>query len=80
LQNIITINIDKIHLIPSLTPFLFPIFLKPLFRWLTVDSRGYRPGAPTTNVDPSKPIATDPGHGFADDLSLAADSPPNMSI
>jgi hypothetical protein len=45
-----------------------------------VGSRGYRPGAPTTNVDPSEPTATDPGHGFADDLSLATGSTPNMYI
>jgi hypothetical protein len=41
---------------------------------------GYRLGALTTNVDPSEPTATYPGHGFADDLSLATGSPPNMSI
>jgi hypothetical protein len=45
-----------------------------------VGSRGYSPGAPKTNVDPTEPMATYPGHGFANDLSLALDSPTNMSI
>jgi hypothetical protein len=43
-------------------------------------SRGYRPGAPATNVDPTEPTATYLGHGFADDLSLAKGSPPNMTM
>jgi hypothetical protein len=43
-------------------------------------SRGYCPGAPTTNDDPSEPTATYPGHDFADDLNLATGSPPNMSV
>jgi hypothetical protein len=42
-----------------------------------VGSWGYRPGPPATNVDPT---ATCPGHGFADDLSLATSSTTNMSI
>jgi hypothetical protein len=45
-----------------------------------VGSRGYRPAPPATNVDTTEPIATYPGHGFADDLSLAIGSTPNMSI
>jgi hypothetical protein len=60
--------------------FLFTLFLEPFLRWLTVGSRGYRPGAPATTIDPSKPTATYPGHGFADDLSLVTGSPPNMTI
>jgi hypothetical protein len=31
-------------------------------------------------VDPTEPTATYPGHGFADDLSLAMGSPANMTI
>jgi hypothetical protein len=42
----------------TLLPFLFTLFLEPFLQWLTVGSRGYRPGAPTTNVDPTKPTAT----------------------
>jgi hypothetical protein len=61
---------------PSL--LLFTLFLEPFFRLLTVGSRGYRPWPTTTNVDPTKP--TGPGHGFADDLSLATGSTPNMTI
>jgi hypothetical protein len=45
-----------------------------------VGSRGYRPGTPTTNAHPTEPTATYPGHGFADDLSIATGSPPNMTI
>jgi hypothetical protein len=45
-----------------------------------VGSRGYRPGAPATNVDPTEPTATYPGHGFAEDLSLATGSSSNMTI
>jgi hypothetical protein len=37
------------------SPFLFTLFLEPFLRWLTVGSRGYRPGPPTTNVDPTEP-------------------------
>jgi hypothetical protein len=64
----------------TLSPFLFTLFLEPFFRWLTVGSRGYRPGPHATNVDPTEPTATYPGHGFADDLSLATGSTPNMTI
>jgi hypothetical protein len=64
----------------TVSPFLFTLFLEPFLRWLTVGSRGYRPGAPATNVDPTKPTASYPGHGFADDLSLATGSTPNMTI
>jgi hypothetical protein len=59
---------------------LFTLFLEPFLRWLTVGIVGYRLGALTTNVDPSQPTATYPGHGFADDPSLTTSSPPNMSI
>jgi hypothetical protein len=59
---------------------MFSLFLEPYLRWLTVGSRGYRPGAPTTKADPKEPTTTYFGHGFADDLSLATDSPTNMSI
>jgi hypothetical protein len=64
----------------TLSPFLFTLFLEPFFHWLTVGSRGYRPDPPTTNVDTTEPTATYPGHGFADDLSLATGSTPNMTI
>jgi hypothetical protein len=63
-----------------LSPFLFTLFLEPFLRWLTVGSRGYRPGPAATKVDPIEPTATYSGHGFADDLSLATGSTPNMSI
>jgi hypothetical protein len=64
----------------TLSPFLFTLVLEPFHRWLTVGSRGYRPGPPATNVDPTEPTATCPGHGFANDLSLATGSTPNMTI
>jgi hypothetical protein len=64
----------------TLSPFLFTLLLEPFLRWLTVGSRGYRPGTPTTNTDPTNPTATYPGHGFADYLSLATGSPSNMTI
>jgi hypothetical protein len=64
----------------TLSPFLFTLFLEPFLRWLTVGNRGYRPGAPATNVDPTQSTATYPGHGFTDDLSIATCSPPNMTI
>jgi hypothetical protein len=54
--------------------------MEPFLRWLTVGSRGYRPGPPTTDVDPTDTKATYPGQGFADDLSLATGSTPNMNI
>jgi hypothetical protein len=61
----------------TLSPFLFTLFLKPFLRWLAVGGRGYRPGALTTNAEPT---AIYPGHGFTDDLSVATGSPTNMSI
>jgi hypothetical protein len=64
----------------TLSPFLFTLFLEPFLRWLTVGSRGYRPCAPTTNVDPAEPTTTYPGHGFADNLSLATGSTLNLTI
>jgi hypothetical protein len=64
----------------TLSPFMLTLFLEPFLRWLMVGSRGYNPGVPTTNADPSEPTATYPGHGFADDLSLATGSPLNMFI
>jgi hypothetical protein len=36
-----------------LSPFMFTLFLEPFLRWLMVGSMGYRPGAPTTNADPT---------------------------
>jgi hypothetical protein len=38
----------------TLSPFLFTLFLEPFLRWLTVNSRGYRPCPLATNVDPTK--------------------------
>jgi hypothetical protein len=64
----------------ALSPFLFTLFLEPVLRLLTVGSRGYSQGPLATNVDPTEPRATYPGNGFADDLSLATRSTPNMSI
>jgi hypothetical protein len=64
----------------TLSPFLFTLFLEPFLRWLSMGSRGYRSAPPATNVDPTEPTATYPGYGFADDLSLATGSTPNMAI
>jgi hypothetical protein len=64
----------------TLSPFLFTPVLEPFLRWPTMGSRGYRPPPRATNVDPTEPTATYPGHGLADDLSLATGSTPNMSI
>jgi hypothetical protein len=64
----------------TLSTFSFTLFLEAFLRWLTVGSRGYRPGAPITNADPTETTATHPGHGFTDDLSLATGSPSNMTI
>jgi hypothetical protein len=65
--------------VDTLTPFLITLFLEPFLRLLTVGSRRYCPAPPATNVDPSNPTATIPRHGFADDLSIATGSTPNMS-
>jgi hypothetical protein len=32
---------------------MFTLFLEPFLRWLTVGNRGYRPGAPSTNANPT---------------------------
>ena len=37
----------------TLSPFLFTLFLEPFLRLLSVGSRGYRPGHPATDVDPT---------------------------
>jgi DNA-binding FrmR family transcriptional regulator len=44
----------------TLSPFMCTLYLEPFLRWLTVDSRGYRSGAPTTNDDPTECTATYP--------------------
>jgi hypothetical protein len=64
----------------TFSPFLFTLFLEPFLRWLTVGSLGYRPSPLATNVDPTEPTTIYLGHGFADDLSLATGSTPNMAI
>jgi hypothetical protein len=64
----------------TLSPFLLALFLESILRWLTVGSRSYRPGAPPTNVDPTKPSATCHGHGFADVPSLVTSFLINMII
>jgi hypothetical protein len=64
----------------TLSPFLSTLSLEPFLRWPTLGSRGYLPSTPATNVDSTEPTDTYPGHGFADDLSLATGSPPDMSI
>jgi hypothetical protein len=74
----ININRGNLHG-DTLSPFLFTLFLEPFMQWLTVGSRGYRPSAPTTNDDPTKPTANYHGHGFTDDLSLPTGSPTNMT-
>jgi hypothetical protein len=63
----------------TLSLFLFPLFLEPLLLWLTVGSRGYRPGAPTIHIDPIEPTATYPGQGLTGDLGLAMGSPTNLT-
>jgi hypothetical protein len=64
----------------TLSPFLITLFFEPFLGWLTVGSRGYHPGAPSTYVDPVEPTPTYIGHGFANDLSLATGCPTNMTI
>jgi hypothetical protein len=59
---------------------LFTLFLEPFLRWPIVSKGGHRPCAPTTNANPDEPTITCPGHGFADDLSLAIGSSTNMYI
>jgi hypothetical protein len=73
----IDINCGTLHG-DTLFPFLFTLFLEPFPRWLTVGSRGYHLGAPTTSDDPIEPTATYSGHGFSDNLSLATGSPRNQ--
>jgi hypothetical protein len=60
----------------TLCPSLYTLFFEPFLRWLTVGSRGYRLGPPATNVESTEPTTTYPGHGFAEDLSLATSKPP----
>jgi hypothetical protein len=59
------------------SPFLFTLFFELFLPWLTVGSQGYRPSAPTINIDPIEPTATYPDQGFTDDLGLAMGSPTN---
>jgi hypothetical protein len=76
----------SIHINPGtlqgdiLSPLLLTFFLEPFLRWLTVGSLGYSPDTPTMNANPNEPNVTYLDHGFADDLSLATDSPTNTSL
>jgi hypothetical protein len=40
----------------TLSPFLFTLFLEPFLRWLTVGSRGYRPGPMSLTLTPQNPL------------------------
>jgi hypothetical protein len=60
------------------SPSLFPIFMKPLLRWLAVGSRGYRP-----TYQPHKPtsiIITYDDHCYADDVSIIAGSIQDLKL
>ena len=62
----------------TLSPFLFTIFVKPLLRWLSVGSRGYRP-----TYQPHKPssaILTYDDHGYADDINITAGTIADLKI
>ncbi len=62
----------------TLSPFLFTIFMKPLLRWLVVESKGYRP-----SYQPHKStstIITNDDHGYADDVSITAGSIQTLKI
>ncbi len=62
----------------TLSPFLFTIFMKPLLRWLAVGSRGFKP-----TYQPHKTtstIITYDDHGYADDISITAESIQDLKI
>ena len=62
----------------TLSPFLFTIFMEPILRWLAVGSRGYKP-----TYEPHKPtstIITYDDHGYADDVSITAESIQDLKI
>jgi hypothetical protein len=62
----------------TLSPFLFTIFMEPLLRWLAVGSGGYRP-----SYQPHKStttVLTYDDHGYADDVSITAESIQNLKI
>ena len=62
----------------KLSPFLFTIFMEPLLRWVAVRNRGYRP-----TYQPHRPtstIITYDDHGYADDVSITAESIQDLQI
>jgi hypothetical protein len=62
----------------TLSPFLFPIFMEPILRWLAVGSRGYKP-----TYQPHKStstIITYDDHGYADDASITAETIQDLKI
>jgi hypothetical protein len=67
----------------TLSPFLVTLFLEnpsSVSSQSVADATAPKPPPLMLNADPSEPTATYPGHGFADDLSLATGSPTNMTI
>ncbi len=62
----------------TLSPFLFTILMEPLLRWLAVGSRGYKPTYQHTSSNAT--IISYDDHGYADDISITADTLPNLKI
>ena len=62
----------------TLSPFLFTIFMEPLLRWLAFGSRGYKPSHQPHKS--TSTIITCDDHGYADDISITAESIQDLKI
>jgi hypothetical protein len=62
----------------TLSPFLFTIFVKPLLRWLSMGSRGYKPKQ-HTELPENIHMAYD-DHGYANDISITTGTLENLQM
>jgi hypothetical protein len=62
----------------TLSPFLFTIFMEPLLRWLSIDSRGYKPTHQLQT--PTCTYMSYVDHGYADDISITTRTLENLQI
>jgi hypothetical protein len=62
----------------TLSPFLFAICMEPLLRWLSIESRGYKPKHHTEL--PESIHMTYDNHGYADDIGITKGTLENLQI
>ena len=62
----------------TLYPFLFPIFMEPLIRWLSIGSKEYKPIHQLQT--PTSAYMKYDDHGYADDVIITTRTLENLQI